>query len=133
MMCTILQDSEKNIPTSNEDLNEALERVRKCTGEDWQLIERKITKKKWWFSKPRVQYSYALHVFVGGIFPYQTINFYRNLERDRKDFALTMGGYVSAETIMAYLYGTINGVNVQKSKSTPPEAHVKEGTTNEHC
>jgi hypothetical protein len=113
MVCTtFLSDSELNVPTSNDDLNELLKEVRKVSGEDWQITERMtelpVPAWKFWAAREFVK-TYELFVYVGGCGPWQQINFYR----DGSDYTINIRN--RCELVMAYLYGIVAGVHSQRN------------------
>lgn len=115
MTCTtFLHDGELNVPTSNNELNSILKEIRQKSGEDWQIIERsvEIHEPFWKFWKPvKWRKSYELYKFVGGIGPWQQINFYR----DNTDWSINLSN--PAELVMAFLYGMLAGMHVQEMKN----------------
>lgn len=71
MMTTILSDTQLNVPTRDDDLNELLKEVREATDEDWQVVEYVNKSRSWLRDKEHVWYG--LHVYVGGLLPYQVL------------------------------------------------------------
>ena len=113
MITTFLHSGELNIPTSDKNVNEALQEVRNLTGTDWQIIEREVevTPAFWKFwQSPMIVKSYELFCYVGGCGPWQQINFYR------AHSASSIGIVVSADLVVAYLYGILSGANHEKLK-----------------
>lgn len=113
-MCvtTFLHDSELNVPTSNTDLNDLLKEVREATGKDWQILERNREVRQWpWKFKHQTVKSYELYVYVGGMGPWQQINFYSS----------TSGSSINlvspVEPIMMYLMGIMSGVRCERMKN----------------
>lgn len=107
MITTFLHDGELNVPTSNSVINELLSEVRAKTGEDWQVIER-TRQQKYVFQpwkKPKNISLYELYVYVGGVGPWQQINFYR----DNSDSSINITN--GAELIIAFFYGILCGLN----------------------
>lgn len=100
-MCTFINDCDKNIPTTNREINELLQLVRKNTEEDWQILELIFTNKKF-LRKEKVEKLYNILVNVGGFADYQSINFYR------ENTGTSINDYVPAELVVAYMYGLLN-------------------------
>lgn len=100
-MTTFLYDSDLNVPTSNKELNEMLKEIRSVTGENWQIIERE---KRRLFR--RLVKVYELYVEVGGIGPFQVINFYR------ENTGTSINESNSTELVMAYLTGILAGIQI---------------------
>lgn len=107
MTCTtFLNEIELNVPTSNKDINSLLSEVRTLTGENWQIIERTwIVKNKIPFIKPKQIKYYEIYIYIGGIGPWQAINFYRDNSSSSINFGAT------AEIMVTYLYGILVGLN----------------------
>jgi uncharacterized membrane protein YsdA (DUF1294 family) len=100
MTCTtFLYQSELNIPLPDPECQQILEESRKHTGLDWQVIPIQTRERRWF--KVREETLYGLFVYVGGVGPWQQINFYREGTRT------SINVYVPLETVMAYLIGTL--------------------------
>jgi len=97
-----LSDREKNCNLRNKIVASSLEELRKTTGKDWQICERKVS----WFRRfTRHQMVYSLYVisgisYSGGDNEYQLINMY-----DEKSGSSTE---VSADTIVAWIEGYLS-------------------------
>lgn len=107
---TYLNEHDKNQPIQDKTLQEALDECRKMTNQDWHVIERTRTTKRW-FRKPETCYFYSLLVGEYGGYEYQEINFHR----DGTDWTLNF--FVPAELAIAYLYGTIGGTYTAKREA----------------
>jgi hypothetical protein len=110
---TFLHDGELNIPTRSELLNDLLKEVRTKTGEDWQVIERKVEVHipAILFWKPRkYAYLYEVYVYVGGVGPWQVINAYRDREH-------SINTSNSLELVVNYFYGMLAGIHAMEMKS----------------
>jgi len=107
MITTFLYDGELNVPTSNSVINEMLSEVRAKTGKDWQVIERTHTKKYAFqpWKKPKKISLYELYIYVGGVGPWQQINFYR----DNSDSSINISN--DAELVVAFFFGILCGLN----------------------
>ena len=115
---TFLHNSELNVPTTNKDLNEILTEVRIVTGQNWQVIERLVHKARpWWafWRANKIHKSYSVYVFVGGVGPWQEINFYRD------DASSSINIDVTAELVIAYLYGMLSGFHQASLKKDKDE------------
>ncbi len=114
MVCTtFLHDSELDRPTSIRELNELIVRVREKTGQNWQVIERFVdVSPPWWkfWETPYKFPVFELYVYVGGIGPWQQINFYR-----RHPWSINLSN--SDEHVIAYLYGVLAGVHAKEMKN----------------
>lgn len=98
MPCTtILYDSQLNVPLQHKEIQELLDDVRQFTGKNWQVVPHTVTLGKWPFDRKETWYGLYLH--VGGICPWQQINFYRDGSDD-------LNFTVPLELIAAYLMGT---------------------------
>ena len=118
MVCTtFLHDSELNVRTSNDEINTMLAEVREATGKDWQVVERTHTASKGFlFWKKKFTYrSYELYVYVGGMGPWQVINFYRDAPVGQFK---SINFSNSAELVVAFFYGIMSGVWSERNKET---------------
>ena len=117
MTCTtFLHDCELNIKTSNADLNLLLSDVRDATGEDWQVIERKfIITPAWWnfWTKPTDISKFSVYKYVGGIGPWQCINFCT--PRSIYESLTGLQG-VDSSTVINYFYGILAGAQAIERK-----------------
>lgn len=112
MITTFLHDSELNRPTSNKTINELLAEVREKTGQDWQVLEMTYVRKtKWWKRGEAPKKFYELYVFVGGMGPWQQINFYR----ESADSSINIR--VDADALVAYFYGILAGIHSMEMKN----------------
>lgn len=103
MTCTtFLNDSELNLPFPYPEVQNVLDDVRKVTKLDWQIVPLTLTKKTW-YGKVTHETFYGLYVYVGGVVPWQRINFFNS----KSDSSISF--YVTIEEITAYLMGTLNG------------------------
>lgn len=111
---TFLSANELNIPTTDKELNDVLAEVRLATGQDWQVTEIEyFTSPKWWmfWQKPKPFSRFSVYVYVGGVGPWQQINFYRSPSSS------TFNPSSSATTTVNYLYGILAGVHAEKLKN----------------
>jgi hypothetical protein len=108
MITTFLHDGELNVPTSNSTLNEVLAQVREADpSANWQVIERVTEKRYWsglWFEVEQRR-SYELYLYVGGIGPWQQINFYR------ENSSSSINTSNSADLVVAFLLGILAGLH----------------------
>lgn len=113
MCCTtFLHEGQLNTPTHNEDLNQILHDVRVETGEDWQVVEYRIFyKRRWYTLKRSVRYEYELYKYVGGVGPWQLINFYKD------DAESSMNFTNKAELVIAFLLGILSGIHSERFKN----------------
>lgn len=107
MTCTtFLHDSELNQKTPYSDVNKLLQSVREITKQDWQIVPINITTKKWY--KTTHETFLGLYVYVGGIDPWQQINFFSR----RSHSSINL--YVTIEEIASFLKGIENGYYLSK-------------------
>lgn len=107
MPCTTyLHESELNVPTSNKEINDLLKELRTATAEDWQITE-KIQKARI-FSRSTKRYE--IFKYVGGMGPYQIMNFYKEDAESSINFG------ISADTLMAYMLGILVGMDSANRK-----------------
>jgi hypothetical protein len=99
---TFMFDNEKNIPTSNNELNVLLKAVREKTGEDWQLLERSVKRHIWGKEEKIFMLLVGIPCCDGSIIEYQIINFYR------ENTGTSINEYVPAELIAAYFFGALS-------------------------
>lgn len=100
MTCTtFLHDGELNQPLPDQECQLILEEARKRTGKDWQVVPLYVTRRKW--LKKQTKTLYGVYVYVGGVGPWQQINFY--CENVRSSINL----YVPLEVVAAYLLGML--------------------------
>ena len=113
MVCTtFLHSGELDRPTSNKTINTVLAEVREVTGQNWQVIERFADySPPWWkfWETPLKLPVYELYVYVGGVGPWQQINFYR-------DHSWSINLSNSAEHVIAYLFGILAGTQAKETK-----------------
>lgn len=108
MTCTtFLHDGELNQRLPDPELQSLLQEVRKATGRDWQVVSHTFARRGW-FKRPVA--LYGLYIYVGGMGPWQQINFYR----DGAETSINL--YVPLELIAAYLYGVISQCPIIKEQ-----------------
>jgi hypothetical protein len=107
-MTTFLYDSEKNQKTNYPEVNQLLDKVRHLTGEDWQLVPINITTKKWY--KTTHETFWGLYVYVGGVGPYQQINFFNCKSNS------SINIYVPIGYVANYLMGIVAGYHIANNK-----------------
>lgn len=99
MVCTTaIEDWEQNVPTKDEDLNELIQEVREVSGKNWQVVERKRTKKRW-FRKDKTYYWYGLYLEIGGFLPFQVLTCVH-----------------TARECKCYLYGLLSGLRKETTE-----------------
>ena len=109
MSCTtFLHDCELNQPLPDAEVQAVLDEVRKLSGEDWQVVALPPPRKRW-FEKQRPT-MYGVYVYVGGIGPWQQINFWR----EGSKWSINL--YMPLETVSAYLLGMLGGLHQRKAK-----------------
>lgn len=102
MTCTtFLHDGELNQPVPQPEIQILIDTVRKVTGQNWQVVP--LPARRVGLFRRQAQTLYGVYVYVGGIGPWQQINFYR--EGSKSSINL----YVPLEVVAAYFYGLWNG------------------------
>lgn len=102
MVCTtFLSDSDLNKPLPDAEVQEFLDLARMQTGKNWQVVPITFTSRKWF--KTRHFTLYEVYVYVGGIGPWQQINFYR----EGSDSSINL--CVPLETVAAFFMGIVAG------------------------
>lgn len=100
MTCTtFLHEGELNQPLPDQECQLILEEARKHSGKDWQVVPIHVIRWKWF--RKHVETLYGVYVYVGGVGPWQQINFYR--EGTRSSINL----YVPLEVVAAYFLGML--------------------------
>jgi hypothetical protein len=112
MITTFLHDGELNQKLSSQELADVLADARKVTGQDWQVVERtqRWTERKWFFKKvPRTSRKYEIYIYVGGMGPWQAINFYD--ESPVSPNLTSINFTVSVDVAVAFFYGVLAGAH----------------------
>jgi hypothetical protein len=100
MTCTtFLHDGELNQPLPDKECQLILDEARKNTGKGWQVVPIYVTSRKWF--KKRTETLYGVYVYVGGVGPWQQINFYH------AGSGSTINLYVPLSVVAAYLLGML--------------------------
>lgn len=110
-LTTFLHDSELNVKTSSHEINILLADVRRETGEDWQVVERTRTIHSFW-KGDKVVRGYSVYKYVGGMGPWQQINFCTPTSKTNS----LAGLGIDECTVVNYLYGILAGVNAIERK-----------------
>lgn len=112
-MCitTFLHDGELDVPTSNEELNKLLKTVKEETKENWQILERTYRESRAWGMRHEDVKYYELYKWVGGMGPWQLINFYNS----KSGTSINTGN--SVEVVMAFLLGIRAGFYSEGAKN----------------
>jgi hypothetical protein len=121
MTCTtFLHDSELNKPTTNPHINELLGYVRQETGENWQVIEREVELKAAFWQKKKKIKLYEVFKYVGGIGPWQCINFCVPSSEEN-----SLAGCLGVESfvIINYMYGILAGAQAVERKHVSEKAN----------
>lgn len=96
---TFLHDSELNQRLPDSECQQILEEARERSGKDWQVVPLHVTRRKWF--KVKTETLYGVYVYVGGVGPWQQINFYREGARS------SINVYVPLEVVAAYFLGML--------------------------
>lgn len=115
MTCTtFLHDCELNQSLPYKECQMVLDEARKHTGKNWQVVQYKFTSRKWF--RKHTETLYGVYVYVGGVGPWQQINFFQ--EDARSSFNL----YVPLAVVDAYFLGMLavpkEAANGIKEKNT---------------
>lgn len=109
MTCTtFLHDCELNQKLPDAEAQYILDRVRELSGKDWQVVPLPSFEKKKWFSKKKPVQYYGVYVYIGGIGPWQQINFFSSENRS------SINLYVTLEEVVAFFLGMYSGLNNKK-------------------
>jgi len=113
MVCTtFLHSCEIDVPLEDRDVQDLLDTVRQRTGRNWQAVPTRTVVTRSLFKKSKTQ-LFGLYLYVGGIGPWQQINFYSSNEN-----ASSINVYVTLDVIAAYLMGILNGAGIYPDKHT---------------
>jgi hypothetical protein len=98
-LTTFLGDWELNKPSGDQEIDELLAEARKVTGENYQVVNR-YSEERYGFlgHRRRKKATPGLYLEVGGVGPWQVLMCAQN-----------------AETVKAYLYGLLNGVEAGRN------------------
>jgi len=100
MTCTtFLHNGELNQPLPNTEVQEFLDIARAQTGKDWQVVPITISSRKWF--KTTYSTLYGVYVYVGGMGPWQQINFFN------EGSGSSINLYVPIETVGAFFMGMV--------------------------
>ncbi len=100
MTCTtFLHDGELNQPLPDPECQHILECARKHTGKNWQVVPLQVNYRKWF--KRHTTTLYGVYVYVGGVGPWQQINFFK------EDTKWSINLYVPLEVVAAYFLGML--------------------------
>ena len=100
MACTtFLHDGELNQKLPDPEVQYIFEEAKKHSGKDWQVVPLHVHRRKWF--KKQTETYYGVYVYVGGIGPWQQINFYR------EDSRSSLNLYVPLEVVAAYFLGML--------------------------
>lgn len=112
MVCTtFLHDSELNQVLPDPNVQKLLDEVRNSTGENWQIVEHRFEVGVRFWQKRKFVTRYGLYKYVGGIGPWQQINFYSSPE----EFSINV--YNDIGTIANFLMGILSGIWAEKRKN----------------
>jgi hypothetical protein len=100
MTCTtFLHDGELDQKLPDPEIQQIFDEAKKRTGKNWQVVPLHVTRRKWF--KTHAETLYGVYVYVGGIGPWQQINFYR------QDSKSSINLYVPLEVVAAYFLGML--------------------------
>ena len=106
MTCTtFLHDGELNQRLPDAEVQAILDEVRKLSGEDWQVVPLP-PRRAGLFRKLQPTY-YGVYVYVGGMGPWQQINFWAPPQHGRWSINL----YQPLDVVAAYLLGMLGGLH----------------------
>lgn len=106
---TLLDEDTIGQGTTNKHLNKVFSAVRDTVNDDIRVVERfrRSLAKKWWqfYRKNEIKPLYTLYVkTIDGYAYWQVINFYSDTS------GTSINTEVSAEVMIAYLYGMLAGI-----------------------
>lgn len=105
MTCTtFLHDGELNQPLPDPEAQSLLDEVRKLSGENWQVVP--LPPRRSGLFRRKVPTYYGIYVYVGGMGPWQQINFWSGSADTRSSINL----YQPLDVIAAYLLGMLGGL-----------------------
>ena len=94
---TFLHDSELNQPSSDREIDELLAEVRKTTGRNYQIVERRWTERFGLFGlRKRPVSRMGVYLEVGGVGPWQELQCTKNPETVRAYLLGMLGGHEDA-------------------------------------
>ena len=101
MTCTtFLHNWELDQPLPDPELQSIFDEAKKRTGKNWQVVKlEQWQQPSWWRKKPET--LYGVYVYVGGMGPWQQINFFK--EGSRSSINL----HVPLEVVAAYFLGML--------------------------
>lgn len=103
MTCTtFLHDGELNQPLPDAEVQMILDEVRKLSGENWQVVPLPRPRANAFLRRPPT--LYGVYVYVGGMGPWQQINFWRN------GTSSSINLYQPLDVVAAYLLGMLGGL-----------------------
>lgn len=110
MTCTtFLHSSELNRPLPDAEVQQILDEVRKLSGQDWQVVP--LPERRVGIFRRKTETYYGVYVYVGGMGPWQQINFWN------PDSRSSINLYVPLETVAAYLLGVLAGLWKKEAKT----------------
>lgn len=118
MTCTtFLHDGELNQPLPDAEVQAILDEVRKLSGEDWQVVP--LPEQRAGLFRRKQPTLYGVYVYVGGIGPWQQINFW---SADRR-WSISL--YHPLEVVAAYLLGMLGGLQKAGRLASVPSPDFK--------
>lgn len=113
MTCTtFLHDGELNQPLPDAEVQAILDEVRKLSGENWQVVP--LPPRRAGLFRKLQPTQYGVYVYVGGIGPWQQINFWG------ANTSWSINLYQPLEVVAAYLLGMLGGLhNAQRRAANP--------------
>lgn len=96
---TFLHDGELNLPLPDAEMQQIFDEAKRRTGKNFQIVPIQVTHRKWFRTKTKT--LYGVYVYVGGIGPWQQINFFR------EDCRSSINVYVPLEVVAAYFLGML--------------------------
>jgi hypothetical protein len=113
MTCTtFLHDGELNQPLPDGEVQAILDEVRKLSGENWQVVP--LPSQRAGLFRRKQPDLYGVYVYVGGIGPWQQINFWS------ADRSWSISLYQPLEVVAAYLLGMLGGLHKAKRIAKNP-------------
>ena len=103
-ICTFMSRHEERQSSSNTEIAALVKEVTEASGRLWIVTDHLIDVTPWWSRKKRTKTLHTLYVQLVGA-EYQMINFYSETAES------SINTIVSADLIVAYLYGMLGAID----------------------
>ncbi len=106
---TDLRDCDIDMPLSNERIASLLAKVRESTEGNWQVVERQWYSRRWFYRVTNFRYALYLHR------PHEWLPW--------EIVFMSTGHYATADVLLSYLQGLLDGISCARTPITPDPAH----------